>query len=233
MKHLSMVARIITPAAMVVFLSHELSRSLAVSGWWAAFLLIGSVATAAGIEIVGILAGHTLEGYWRLGDTWRSFLALVLLAVYTAAAVYILRGNPVLSVVPVVAAIVYVLAALSDGLHTAVIRQEGEAAASQDYDQERRRADDDHRRRMEAAELRLKHDERLARIKARANTVPAQPAQPAQRANGTAVVQLHSEHECQDCTRSFATVQALNAHGRFCAARYPERANGKVKEQPQ
>lgn len=167
MKHLAHIARITTPAAMVVFLSYELSRSLAVTGWWYAFLLMGSVATAVGIEIVGILAGHTLEGYWRLGDTGRGFLAFVLLLAYTVAAVYVLRGNAVLTAVPIVAAIVYILAALADGLHTAENQQEQEAAAALDYDLESRRAEDEHRRRMEAAELRLKHEERLARIEAK------------------------------------------------------------------
>jgi hypothetical protein len=219
MKYLTHIARITTPAAMVVFLSYELSRSLAVTGWWYAFLLIGSLATAIGVEIVGILAGHTLEGYWRLRDAWRSLLALALLLAYTIAAVHILRHNPTLAVVPIIAAIVYILAALADGLHTAETHQEQQAAATLEYDLQRQRAEDDHRRRMQAAELRLKHEAKLARIQARASTQPAQSkSKPAP-----------ASYECEDCNRSFASVQALNAHGRFCSARHPERANGATQ----
>lgn len=174
MKHLSMVARIATPAAMVVFLSYELSRSLAVSGGWYVALLIGSVATAVGIEIVGILAGHTLEGYWRLGDSGRGLLSFALLMVYTLAAVYVLRGNSVLAAVPVVAAIVYILAALSDGLTTAVKQVDEKAAVQQDYALENQRAEDEHRRRMETAQLKLRHEERLARIQTVAPPVVSQ-----------------------------------------------------------
>ena len=93
MKHLSTVARIITPLAMVVFLAYEINQSMTVAGLWQAALLIGSIGTAIGIEIVGILAGHALEGFWQLGDKNRTRLSLVLLVVYTAVAVYILRHN--------------------------------------------------------------------------------------------------------------------------------------------
>lgn len=175
MKYLTHIARLTTPAAMVVFLTYELSRSLSVTGLWYAALLLGSAATAVGIEIVGILAGHTLEGYWRLGDAWRSFLAFALLVAYTIAAVYVLRGTAVLTAVPIVAAIVYILAALADGLHAAEGRQEQETAAALDYDLEHRRAEDDHRRKMEAAEMRLRHEERLARIQVK-KAAPRQEA---------------------------------------------------------
>ena len=93
MKHLSTLARIITPLAMVVFLAYEINQSMTVTGWWRFALLIGSIGTAIGIEIVGILAGHALDGFWQLGDKTRTRLSLVLLVVYTAVAVYILRHN--------------------------------------------------------------------------------------------------------------------------------------------
>jgi hypothetical protein len=34
-------------------------------------------------------------------------------------------------------------------------------------------------------------------------------------------------HLCQECEREFSTVQALNAHKRFCAGRLPERTDGQ------
>ena len=123
MKYLSTAARILVPAAMVVFLAYEISQSMPVDGWWYWILLIGSFATAIGIEIVGILAGHALEGYWRIGDNTRSTLSALLLTGYTATAVYILRANPAMFLVPIIAAIVYLLSALTDGLETAVSHQ--------------------------------------------------------------------------------------------------------------
>ncbi|NJN53573.1 MAG: hypothetical protein HC804_01755 [Anaerolineae bacterium] len=215
---LSFFARVCTPAAMVVFLSYELSQSLAVTGWWQVAMLAGSVATAVGIEIVGILAGHTLEGYWRIGDVGRAALSFVLLLLYTCTAVYVLKGNTVLMVVPIVAMVVYLVAALADGLQTAVSQQEESTAVQSAYDLERQRADDEHQRKLEAAKLKLAHEEKLARLQMRAahraSTVPAQSQpEPAQ-----------AGYECEDCNRPFASVQALNAHGRFCTAKVP--ANG-------
>lgn len=166
MKHLSTAARILTPFAMVVFLSYEMSQSLSVTGGWYALMLVGSFGTAVGIEIVGILAGHTLEGYWRLGDAWRGVLSFALLLVYTLAAVYVLRGNQVLTVVPVVAAIVYILAALSDGLTTAVKKVERAAVVELNHELRNKQADADHKRQMQMEQLRLRHEEKMATIQA-------------------------------------------------------------------
>lgn len=155
MRHLSVAARILTPLAMVVFLSYELSQSLAVTGLWYIALLIGSVCTAVGIEIVGILAGHTLEGYWRIGDAWRGLLSFALLLAYTVTAVYILAGTS-LVIVPIIAAIVYILASLTDGLETAVNRQEVATAVNQSFDLEQRSKDRDVDRQIKLEKARAK-----------------------------------------------------------------------------
>lgn len=203
---------------MVVFLSYELSRSLAVTGWWYTFLLLGSVATAIGIEIVGILAGHTLEGYWRLGDTWRSLLAFTLLLTYTTAAVYVLRHTPTLAIVPIIAAIVYILAALADGLHATTGRQEHQAAATLQYDLERQRAEDQHRRKMEAAQLRLKHEAKLARMQTRPAKASTEPAQ----SQPEPAPSQQEQHACPQCGEFFGSVQAVNAHQRWCVGKQQE-----------
>lgn len=41
-------------------------------------------------------------------------------------------------------------------------------------------------------------------------------------------VATESRIECEDCGHEFATVQALNAHGRWCKAKSPVMSNGKV-----
>jgi hypothetical protein len=94
-------------------------------------------------------------------------MALCLLVGYTIAAMYVLRQNTVLTVVPIIAAVVYILAALADGLETAENKQAGEAIAEQEFDLEERRAKAEHERRLEAAELRLKHEAKIARIAAK------------------------------------------------------------------
>lgn len=242
MKHLSIAARILTPLAMVVFLSYELSQSLAVTGLWYVALLIGSVCTAVGIEIVGILAGHTLEGYWRIGDAWRGLLSFALLLAYTVTAVYILAGTSLI-IVPIIAAIVYILASLTDGLETAVNRQEVATAVRQTFDLEQEARENDHRREMETRQAGLKaqndlqialaHDRTQAEIaiaeaKAQASIANAEArkvlalakSEPAQEQIQPAL----AGYECEDCHKPFATVQALNAHGRFCVVRI--KANG-------
>lgn len=214
MRHLSLLARIITPAAMVVFLSHELSRSLDVRDWWYAALLVGSVLTAVGIEIVGILAGHALEGFWRLGDMWRSLLSFSLLLIYSVTAVAILRGNPVLVFVPIVAAIVYILAALTDGLETAVSQQQDETAAQLNYDIERQRADDQHRRDMESKQQDI----------AAQNTLQIQLAHEQAQAN----IAIAAEKT----KASVANARARAVKARAKAAESNESAQAKAKEMP-
>lgn len=136
MRHLSTVARIITPLAMVVFLAYEINQSMVVSGWWSAALLIGAIGTAIGIEIVGMLAGHALEGFWRLGDKNRAVLSSVLLLIYTAVAIYILRHNQAMVMVPIIAAIVYLLASLTGSLDDVVNEKKQETAVQTAFELE-------------------------------------------------------------------------------------------------
>lgn len=133
---LPFIGRIFTPAAMVVFLTYEISRSQPVDGWWQLAVVIGAAATAVGVEVVGILSGHALEGFWRVGDTTRAAVAFILLLIYTAAGIVILRHNTTLLPIPIIAAVLYIVAALVDGLETAVSRQSGQDAAQEAFERE-------------------------------------------------------------------------------------------------
>lgn len=178
MKHLSTIARIITPLAMVVFLAYEINRSMTVTGAWAIALLIGAIGTAVGIEIVGILAGHALEGFWRIGDQYRAVLSFILLIAYTGTAVYILRHNQAMVLVPVIAAIVYLLASLTTSLEMTVSQHEAITAVSSAFDLEQAKADRalerELRRQKQADETAVK----LARLEAK--TVRTQPVRSAE-----------------------------------------------------
>lgn len=148
-QYLPTVGRIFTPMAMVVFLALEITRSQQVQGAWLVAVTLGAVFTAVGFEVVGILSGHALEGFSRNGDHKRTAVSFLLLAIYTAAGVYILWGNAALRTIPVVAAIVYIVAALVDGLEEE--HEEEKTAVSQKtaFDIEQARLDAEHRRKQE------------------------------------------------------------------------------------
>jgi DNA-binding CsgD family transcriptional regulator len=168
---------------MVVFLTYEITTSAAVAPGWQAAVLFGAACTAVGIEIVGILAGHSLEGYWRIGDTVRALLAFALLALYVMMTVYMLRHNPTLLPVPVIAAILYLVAALADGLHTATDSATDEATHRRQVADEQRRAAMELDAELRREAQRQRHEVALlkAQLQAQPSTQPsATPAQPAQ-----------------------------------------------------
>ena len=129
-KHLPTIGRIFTPAAMLVVLTYEISTSQNVTGAWLWAILIGAAATAVGVEAVGILAGHTFEAYWRVGDNGRARLALALLGVYTIAGLVILWGNWALMPIPIIAAVVYLVSGLAESL---TAQQAKEAASNERF----------------------------------------------------------------------------------------------------
>jgi hypothetical protein len=172
MKHLSTVARVVTPLAMVVFLAYEINQSMIVDGWWVTALLIGSIATAIGIEITGILAGKALEGFWRLGDKNRTILSLALLSVYTIVAVYILRHNQAMVLVPIIAAIVYLLSSLTDSLEMVASEQKEETAVQTAFELEQAAADKELERELKRQKQADNTALKLAKLEVKAK-VPA------------------------------------------------------------
>jgi hypothetical protein len=137
---------------------------------------------------------------------------------------YVLRQNTVLTVVPIIAAVVYILAALADGLETAENKQVGEAIAEQEFDLEERRAKAEHERRLEAAELRLKHEAKIARIAAKSANVSApQKTQSERRAP------QKTYYECA-CGQVYDKPQSYSAHTRNCEA-YRKLSENGHKEQ--
>lgn len=165
MKKLTLIGRIATPAAMVVFMTYEISRSMNVSGGWFVAIVIGAAATAVGVEVVGILSGHALEGFWRAGDVYRSILSFVLLLVYTVGAVYILRSNSVIMPVPIIAAVVYIVAALVESLEHQNERQETAVSRRESFDLEQERLDRELSRQNKRADNETKNAARLAKIR--------------------------------------------------------------------
>lgn len=116
-KYLTTIGRFFTPLAMVVFVAYEISTSMKVNHpIWQIFIVIGAIFTGIGFEAVGILSGHALEGFWKANDKKRTAVSFVLLATYTGSTVYLLHNNSTIWPVPIVAAVLYVVAALSESI---------------------------------------------------------------------------------------------------------------------
>jgi hypothetical protein len=171
---LPLIGRVFTPAAMVVFLTYEIHRSQPVTGWWQVAVIIGAAATAVGVEVVGILSGHALEVSWRVNDRARAVVALVLLAVYTVAGVWILRHNPTLMPIPVIAAVVYLVAALVDGLETAVARHTTQEREKSAWEREQEAADRELARELKRQQQADRTALSLAQIEAKTAAVSRQ-----------------------------------------------------------
>ena len=169
---LPLIGRVATPAAMVVFLAHEISSSQAVNGGWQTAVIFGAIATAVGIEIVGILSGHALEGFWRVGDKGRAGVAFILLVVYTAAGIVILRHNPTLLPIPIIAAVLYIVAALVDGLESKSSVEAEKESKRTAFDLAQEAKDRELARQLKAKEQEAKTAVSLARIEAKSAPQP-------------------------------------------------------------
>lgn len=248
-------AIISTPAAMVVFLTLEISKSVNAPDTliWRGAILIGAFLSSVGIESTGILSGHALERFTRRKEWVRAFIVGVLLIVYTAVAMRILWENDALRFVPLVAAVVYVLAALIDGVeHVEVIEQEQQTKLN-GFNLEERAKEAEHRREMESKQLELDANARvqielareqnqasiaIAEAKAQASIASAEArkakalAEQSQQEIAEEQNELAQERiECEDCGKAFNKVQGLNAHMRFCTGivKAPSK-NGAIKE---
>lgn len=163
---IGIVAMIATPLAAATLFGWGLYEYL--HGRSVPFVLAvaGGISGAVAIESVGIYAGHVGMDYARRRD-WRGLVAAVAMTFYVW---FGWSKVPEYGAVFVLAGFVYVLVALRQEA-TAVDAQQAQTA----------RADTNWARRMELERERMRHDERLARISAKAQPaqVAAQPtAQP-------------------------------------------------------
>lgn len=213
-KHLPTVGRIFTPAAMLVVLTYEISTSQDVSGAWLWAILAGASATAVGVEAVGILAGHTFEAYWRVGDNGRARLALALLGVYTVAGLVILWGNWALMPIPIIAAVVYLVSGLAESL---TVQQAKEAANDERlaaFELEQQAKDREWQRQLEAKKLEADTAVKLARVEAK-SAKSATSSQNVSQVSQNKLAEPVKHYECV-CGRVFEGSRSYNAHRRHC-----------------
>ena len=194
---LAALAMILTPAAMMIaFGWSAYSAVLAETGvGWAA--IAAGFATAAAIEVVGMVAGETALWLNAQGDRhWT--IAAAILAVYVAAGLYILRDTALMPL-PVLAGSVYILVGLRARAAREHAATNGRATEAAAWEREKWHA-------IQADRTRIK----LAQATSRPASISIEPAP-------ISIEPTQATHACEQCGRSFASVQALNAHKRFCA----------------
>lgn len=212
LKRLTLAAILITPIAPATFFGHQAYTALLGQTGAPWLAVVGGIATAIGLELVGLLAGHTTIEFWRRGDR-RAWLAALLLVAYIAIGTVELWRVPVGRAVFLIAGLAYIVAGL---------RHDAEQVATETA-QDRV---DDRAEAQELARLRLQyqHEEKLARIQAKAAAQPAAQA-PQTTQSTVAAAQPAPRYECA-CGRSFTVPQSYSAHRRHCTVR----ANGHAPE---
>lgn len=222
---LSSVSILTVPLAPVFFFGWQVHTEVLTTSQSLWLSVPVGLLSAIGLEIIGILAGHLAMEFWRSGNMSRAYLSGVVMLVYVAIGFWELRGT-IGAVMFIIAPLVYVLVALQD-VATLERRDATIAAKRSDvigYRERKEQADREQQLKLE--KLRLDADVKRAKVAAQVPALPMVaplivPAVPAQ-----------SGHKCQQCEKEFSTVQALNAHKRFCAgmvASEPAYTNGVSK----
>jgi len=122
--------------------------------------------SAAGLEVVGILSGHTSMEFWKRRDKERAIIAAVIMVLYTGIGMYQLRATTG-AIMFLIAPMVYILVALRHSLGEEKTTEKQQAIHGRRVEAQER----EHRQRLEAAQLKLKHEENLAKINAKATAV--------------------------------------------------------------
>lgn len=207
---LGWIAMLAVPLAPAFFFGFEFYKSVytEIHAWigivWVSVipsLFIGA-ASALGLELVGVLSGHTAIKFWERNDVTRAGICVVILLSYVILGIV---GLESILTKGVVMFLVAPLAYLLVGMLNEMERLDQSAKADKiDSKQEARE--------LRRLKLQYDHDERLAQIQASTMLAESKP-EPAQSESNL--------HKCGKCQRDFATVQGLNAHQRFCAGGVP------------
>ena len=166
-------------------------------------LLIGLI-SAAGLELVGILSGHNAIRFWERNDDVKAITCAVILILYVTLGIVGLEDLLAKGVVMfLVAPLTYLLVGMQNGLDKI------ELAAVIEKNENKQDA-----REIKRTKLLYEHEERMARIQ-----VSSEPAVSQHEPALISHVPAVSQHQCQQCERTFGSTSALNAHKRFCAGK--------------
>lgn len=186
-KHLPTIGRVFTPMAMLVFLTYEIVGSQTVTGGWRVAVLIGAGLTSIGVEVVGIMAGHTFEGYWRTGDKVRTAVSFFLLMIYMIAGIVILRHNSALLPIPVIATVVYLVSALAQSLEIEQAKVGTADEARMAFDLEQEALDRQAERENERIKTEAMAQAKIERVRAKAAKVSPETKESGEISTETAV----------------------------------------------
>lgn len=201
---LAALAVILTPVAMMTAFGWSAYSAVLAETGAPILAAVSGIATAAAIEVIGIVAGETaLWFHGRHDARWKT--AALILTLYVLFGLYILAGTR-LAPLPVMAGAVYVLVGLRAQAARETAAENGHAAEAAAWEQEKWRIVQADKTRVKVARASTQWHY-ASGVPARASTVPASSQHDAST----------QPHVCERCERQFASVQALNAHKRFCA----------------
>lgn len=204
------------PAVPAIFFGHSVYRATGEMGGAALAPFIGVVA-ALGLESAGILGAHIAVQFYATGDHTRGRVAVGITALYIVIGItgILFLDNTTLNakvtgvIMFLIAGMVYVLLGLVDEAE----RQRQTAQQSRAGERRQQAQDLAHQQEMQRLRQQQRHELRLRQLELehvshRASSQPA-PERPESQ---------HEPAQCQGCGRSFGSVQALNAHKRFCSS---------------
>lgn len=199
---ITVAAPIVTPLAPATFFGHSAYMALleATTSYWLA--VIAGIATAAGLEMVGILAGHTAIEFWRYNDRRALLAALLLVAYITIGTVELWR-------VPIGRA-VFLIA----GLSYVVVGLRGDAAQVSARTNMERAEDRRNKHELALLQKQYQHEEKIAIIQTQTAAQNSQTAIAAAQNSQTAAQK--PQYVCA-CGREFAVAQSYSAHRRHCS----------------
>lgn len=208
---LSALAVVLTPVAMMAALGWAVyAAMLKMTGviWLA---VVSGLATAAALEVVGIVAGET--ALWFHGQRDRRWLAAAaVLAVYVAAGLWTLRGTP-LAPLPLLAGAVYVLVGLRAQAQREATANDAQATEERHAAQVAATAVAE----WEREQWRIQQADRTA-VKLAQVAQQAASKQPASTvlasANGHTAAASATLYQCKQCASTFPSMQALGGHVR-------------------
>lgn len=222
------LAMLAAPAGAAIYFYWQMhTTTLALTGQ-PAVAVAGGLAVAITVELVGILAGHVTTHLHRQKDPRWVLAGLALLA-YVAAGLVELWGTPG-AVAFIMSPLVYLLVALRDASQAEAEQQQAIQAEQQAIQLQQAEAEAERQHQLELAKLDANKAVRLERVRLKASTQPAPASTGASSAQQDASTSQQpassAQHLCQQCQRTFGSVQALNAHQRFCSGTVLASANG-------
>lgn len=176
--------------------------------------IIGGLATGAGFEAIGILAGHLSVSYHGRKDDRYKLAALALIA-YMIVGTWELVYVPFARFVPFLAGLVYLLAGLQYEAAETVAQETAVSKTKMSWQLEQDAKDRELERRMRAQQQADKTAVQLARIEAKTKAPQRVSQASSQTVSQKPAASGGKHYECV-CGKVFQGSRSYNAHRRHC-----------------